>query len=80
MLRIPFMCFEFGFECFESLSNLHSNGLNLDSDASNPFQMVRTWIRMVRIPFGWFEFGLECPLILNGYNLHLNALNPFRMV
>ena len=29
MLRIPFKSFEFGFECFESLSN----GLNLQSNA-----------------------------------------------
>ena len=74
-LRIPFKWFEFGFECpfewlefaskcFESLSK----GLNLHSNASNLFQVVRIWIRMLRISFEWFEFALG------------NALNPFRMV
>ena len=33
MLRIPFEWFEFGFKCFESLSNVS----NLNSNASNPF-------------------------------------------
>ena len=67
MLRIPFefalKCFkiwfelfEFAFECFESLSN----GSNLHSKASNPFQTVRIWMQMLRIPFKWFEFGFEC--------------------
>ena len=36
MHRITFECFEYGFQCFES----RSNGLNFDSNASNPFRMV----------------------------------------
>ena len=35
MLRIPFEWFEFGFEFFESLSNVS----NLDSNVSNPFKL-----------------------------------------
>ena len=87
MLQIPFECFEFGFECFESCSsgsNLHSNAsnllscLNLDSIASNPFQMFRNFIRLLRIAFKWVEFGFECfESFSNGSNLDLNALNPF---
>ena len=45
MHRIPFDWFEFAFECFESLSK----GLNLHSNASNPFRMVQICIRMLRI-------------------------------
>ena len=47
MLRIPFKWFEFGFECFESLSggsnldlNAFSNAYNLHPNASNTFRMV----------------------------------------
>ena len=71
------------FERFESLSN----GSNLHSNASNPFQMVRISIRMLRIPFEymiqisiripleWFEFALECfESILNGYNFSFECL------
>ena len=36
---------------------------------------------MLRIPFEWFKFEFECfESFLNGSNLHLNALNLFRMV
>ena len=47
---------------------------------------------MLPIPFEWFEFAFECfeslsnglnlhlNASLNGYNLHSNDLNPFRMV
>ena len=41
---IPFYWLEFAFKYCESLSN----GWNLHLNASNPFQMVRIWIR---IPF-----------------------------
>ena len=51
MLRIPFDWLEFALEWFESILN----GSNLDSKASNPFQMVRICIRMPQIPFEWFE-------------------------
>ena len=44
MLQIPFEKFEFAFVCFKP----HSNGSNLHSNASNPFQMGR------------IEFALEC--------------------
>ena len=56
MLRILFEWFEFGFKCFECLSS----GLNLDSNALNPFQVVRICIRMLRIPFEWFKFAFNC--------------------
>ena len=36
MLRIPFEWFEFGFECFESLSS----GSNLDSNAFECFESL----------------------------------------
>ena len=90
MLRKGFECFEsrsnasnpfhewleFDFECFESLSI----GLNLDSNASNPFLMVRIWIRMLQILFEWFEVGFEWlefgferfESLSNGSNLHSN--------
>ena len=36
---------------------------------------------MLRIPFEWFEFAFErFESLSNGYNLHSNASNPFRMV
>ena len=60
MLRIWFEWLEFAFECFESLSN----GLILQSIASNPFWMVQICIRMLRI-------------LSNCSNLYSN---PFRMV
>ena len=63
MLRIPFEVLEFGLECFKSFSN----GSNLHSDASNPFQRVTISIRMLRIH-------------LNVSNLHSNALNPVRII
>ena len=87
-LWIPFKRLEFAFECFESLSN----GLNLDSNPSNPFRMVRICIRMpfwivriciriLPIPFECFEFAFKCfESLSNGLNLDSNALNPFRMV
>ena len=49
MFQIWFQWLVFGFECFESISN----GLNLDSNASNPF-------RILRVPFEWLDFGFEC--------------------
>ena len=88
MLRITFEWVEFGLERFESLSN----GSNLHLNASNLFQMVRIWIR---IPFESFEFAFKCFESLSnssnlgcnslnfdskGWNLDLNALNPFQMV
>ena len=81
-IRIPFEWFEFGIKCFESLSNgwfkfefecfksLRS-GLNLDSNASNPFRIVRICIRMLRFPLEWFECLSS---------LDLNASNAFRVV
>ena len=42
-LRIPFEWFEFGFESFESFSN----GSDLHSNASNPFRMIRIYIRLL---------------------------------
>ena len=41
MLRIPLEWYEFAFECFEFLSN----GLNLRSNASNPFRIFRICIK-----------------------------------
>ena len=36
---------------------------------------------MLQIPFELFEFAFErFEMLLNGSNLHSNALNPFRMV
>ena len=70
MLRISFEWFEFAFECFESLSN----GSNLHSNASNPFQMVKICIRTLRILLKGFLFAFEC------FEFGLNASNPFRMV
>ena len=55
MLRIPFEWFGFAFECFESLSNRS----NLDSNASNPFLLVRICIRILQIPFRWLGFAFE---------------------
>ena len=70
MLRIWFEVCEFAFECLESLSN----GLNLDMNASNSFQMFR-------LPFEWFEFAFDSfESISNCSNLHSNASIPFRMV
>ena len=62
--------------------------LGLDSNASNPFRMVKIWIRMLRIgiqvlwmPVEWLDFAFESfESLSNGSNLHLNASNPFRMV
>ena len=48
----PVEWFEFGFECFKSLSN----GLNLHSNASNPFWMVRICIQKLQIHFAWLKF------------------------
>ena len=91
MLRITFECFEYGFERFESLSNCS----NLDSNASNPFQMFRIsirmlqipfewfkfWIRMLRITFKWFKFPFEClESLSNASNFLSNFSNPFQMV
>ena len=67
MLRIPFEWLEFAFQRFQSLSN----GSNLNSNASNFFQMVRICIRTLRIPFEWLEFQLEC------FELLSNASIPF---
>ena len=63
MLQITFEWFEFHFECFESLSNLHSNALNA-------FRMVRICIRMLRIWLVWLDFAFESLS---------NASNPCRM-
>ena len=36
---------------------------------------------MLRILFEWFEFPFECfKSLLNGFNVHSNASNPFRIV
>ena len=66
MLRIPFEWLEFGLERFESLSN----GLNLHSNASNLFRIVRIWIRMLQITYEWFEFEFRIS----------NSANHFRTV
>ena len=77
MLQIHFESLEFAFECFESLSG----GLNFNSNALNPFRMVRICIRMLQIPFEWFEFAFECiESLSNGSNLHSNASNSLRVV
>ena len=89
MLRICFELFEWALECFESLSN----GLNLNSNATNAFRIIRIYFRMLRIPFEWLEFSLECFEFLSngsnlhsnasklfGYNVHSSASNHFRMV
>ena len=86
-----FEWFEFAFECYQSFWIVRIFHLN----ASNPFRMVRICISTLRIPFEWFEFAFECfEYLSNGsnlhsidsnhfsncLNLHLNALNPLRMV
>ena len=70
MLWIPFEWFEFGFECFESLSN-----------GSTPFRMVRICIWMLWVPFEWFQFTFECfKTVSNGLNLDFDVSNPFQIV
>jgi len=51
-LRIPFEWLEFAFEHFESLSN----GSNLHSNASNPFEYFKFSFEC----FEWLEFAFEC--------------------
>ena len=52
----------------------------VDTNASNAFQVVQIWIRMLRIHFEWFEYPFECFESLSiGSNLDSNASNPFRM-
>ena len=71
-LRIAFEWLGFALEWFESLSK----GLNLDSNALNPFRMFRICIRMLPISFEWFEFAFECSESLsNGSNLDSNGSN-----
>ena len=83
MLLIWFEWLEFGFECFESLSN----GSNLHSNASNPFEWFEFGFecfesfQMVRIPFEWLEFGFDFfEPRLKDSNLHSNAQNLVQMV
>jgi len=77
MLRIPFEWLVFAFECFESVSS----GSKLDSNASNPFRMVRICIRMLWISFKGFELAFECfEFCSNGENLHSNDSKRFRIV
>ena len=74
MPRNPFERFEIGFESLESLSN----GLNLETNASNPFRMAQICIGMVLIPL---KCGFESfKSLLNGSNLHSKTSNYFRMV
>ena len=84
---ISFEWLEFAFECFDS----HSNSLNLHSNASNPFPMVRISIWMLwisfEVAFEWLESLFNVKIAFkcfetrsNGSNLHLNASNPFWMV
>ena len=90
MPRIPFESLEIGFERLESISNglnLESKAsvpfelLKLHSNASNPFRMVRICIRIPRIPFERFEIGFESfESLSNDSNLHWNGSNPFEMV
>ena len=76
-IRMFRISFEFGLECFKSLSN-----------DLTPFRMVRIYIRMVRIyirmvriyirmlriPFRWLEFGFEYfESLSNGLNLDTNS-------
>ena len=43
--------------------------------------MVQICMRMIRIPIEWLEFALQYyESLSNASNLHLKALNPFRMV
>ena len=58
MIQIWLEWLEFEFERFE----FGSNGLNLHSNASNPFRMVRIYIRMLKI---WFEFPFKCKSLSN---------------
>ena len=87
MLRIPFEWLEFGFDCFESLSN----GQNLHTNSQNPVRTFRFWIGMLRTSFEWLEFGFKLfksflngigmlESLSNGQNLHSNASNPFQTV
>ena len=55
MPRIPFERFEIGFESLEFLSN----GLNLETIASNPFRIAQICSGMFRIPLKLFECGFE---------------------
>ena len=91
MLRIPFEKFEIGFESLESLSNdsnlesIASNPFQMvqifNSNGSNPFEMVRMWLRKLRIPFEWFEFAFEnFEYLSNGSILHSNTSKPFQIV
>ena len=78
---------------------MHMNASNLiwsvhilHSIASNPFQIIRIWIRMLRISFKCLEFGFETFLsrlefgfkyiksLSNSSSLHSNASNSFRKV
>ena len=91
MLRIPFEKFEIGFESLESLSNdsnlesIASNPFQMvqifNSNGLNPFEMVRMWLRKLRIPFEWFEFAFEnFKYHSNGSILNSKASNPFQIV
>ena len=72
MLEIRFEWLEFAFEGFESLSSAS----NVDSNASNPFVMLRICIRTVRIPFESLEFAFECfESLSNASNLDSNSSN-----
>ena len=90
-IRNPVESLEFEFENFEALSN----GSNLHSNASNPFQVVRICIRMPRMPFERIEIGFQnfkslsndSNFVVEGFeslsncsNLHWNGSNPFEKV
>ena len=98
-IQLGFEAFECKFQLFEHDSK-HSNMIRnirtwfetFDSNASNPFRMVRicilnsvwvvqSWLRILQIPFEWFEFEFKSfKSHSNGSYLHSNASNPIRIV
>ena len=46
-----------------------------------PFKWFEFAFECFKIPFEWFEFAFECfETLSNGWNLHLNASNHYRIV
>ena len=80
MLWILFKRLEFAFEWFNFVSIfilrllMPFEWFTLDSNASNPFQMIRICFQLVWTYIWMLRTGS------NGYNLQLNVSNSFRMV
>ena len=79
-------------QILNGIRNIQTWFETFDSNASNPFRMVRifilnsiwvvqSWLRILQIPFEWFEFEFESfKSHSNGSYLHSNASNPIRIV